>query len=243
MALKTGSLRRVVSGMGRAGCRKVLHALSRRQFSTTKRLQTLPKSPGGTRGVADLSVEEDAVLSEVLEQMHDSPEATKAVFATLPRATREMVVQHWKQTKRQQFTQPTWEQKVRLALLAGMPMVGFGFMDNAVMICAGDYIDTTLCVSMGLTTLFAAGCGNIISDIAGVATAGPIEAITRNTGIKGHGMSAAQLRHSSVIFYKYAGTAVGMTIGCIIGMFPLLWPERYRMWQTRAEAEAELQTS
>ena len=35
-------------------------------------------------------------------------------------------------------------------------MVGFGFMDNIIMIQAGDLIDSTLGVTLGITTLTAA---------------------------------------------------------------------------------------
>jgi hypothetical protein len=38
-------------------------------------------------------------------------------------------------------------------------MVGFGFMDNMVMIQAGQYIDSTIGVQLGLATLTAAACG------------------------------------------------------------------------------------
>ena len=51
-------------------------------------------------------------------------------------------------------------------------MVGFGFMDNMVMIQAGDLIDNTIGVRFGLKTLAAAACGQIISDMSGVMFGG-----------------------------------------------------------------------
>ena len=39
-------------------------------------------------------------------------------------------------------------------------MLGFGFMDNIIMIQAGDYIDTTFGAVLGISTLTAAGFGN-----------------------------------------------------------------------------------
>ena len=40
-------------------------------------------------------------------------------------------------------------------------MIGFGFMDNLVMIQVGDYLDTTIGVTFGLATLTAAGFGQV----------------------------------------------------------------------------------
>ena len=46
-------------------------------------------------------------------------------------------------------------------IVAAVPMVGFGFMDNLVMIQAGDLIDNTLGVRFGLATLTAAAFGQV----------------------------------------------------------------------------------
>ena len=47
-------------------------------------------------------------------------------------------------------------------------MVGFGFMDNIIMIQAGDLIDQHLGVTLGISTLTAAALGNVCSDSSGV---------------------------------------------------------------------------
>lgn len=39
-----------------------------------------------------------------------------------------------------------------------------GIMDNFVMISAGDLIDSTLGVKLGLATLTAAACGQVVSE-------------------------------------------------------------------------------
>ena len=56
----------------------------------------------------------------------------------------------------------------RHALTAAIPMVGFGFMDNLVMIQAGEAIDSTLGVTFAMSTLTAAAYGQVISDVSGV---------------------------------------------------------------------------
>ena len=55
-------------------------------------------------------------------------------------------------------TEPATSRQLRLQMLAAaVPMVGFGFMDNLIMIQAGDLIDTYLGDVLGLSTMTAAG--------------------------------------------------------------------------------------
>ena len=69
----------------------------------------------------------------------------------------------------------TWKQMKALLLSSAIPMVGFGFMDNLVMIQAGSYIDNTLGVQFGLATLTAAAMGQVVSDMSGVLFGGSLE--------------------------------------------------------------------
>ena len=48
-----------------------------------------------------------------------------------------------------------------LFVASAVPMVGFGAMDNFVMIQAGQYIDSTLGVQLGLATMTAAAAGGL----------------------------------------------------------------------------------
>lgn len=63
---------------------------------------------------------------------------------------------------------PTAEQLRNLGLKIGIPFVGFGFLDNAIMICAGDTIDAAFGATLGLSALAAAGLGNLVSDVVGI---------------------------------------------------------------------------
>ena len=56
---------------------------------------------------------------------------------------------------------PTWKQLRTLALHGAVPMVGFGIMDQTIMIQAGDFIDSTIGQSFALPTLAAAACGQV----------------------------------------------------------------------------------
>ena len=60
---------------------------------------------------------------------------------------------------------PTKKQLRELFVISAVPMIGFGFMDNFIMIQAGGYIDSTLGVKFGLATMTAAAMGQIVSDV------------------------------------------------------------------------------
>jgi Transmembrane protein 65 len=58
----------------------------------------------------------------------------------------------------------------------------FGTCDNAILILAGEYIDLTLGVTMGISTMAAAALGNLVSDVAGVGLGGVVEVSKSTAG-------------------------------------------------------------
>ena len=79
---------------------------------------------------------------------------------------------------------PSAEQLRIIFVHSAVPMIGFGFMDNMVMIQAGDMIDNTIGVRFGLATLAAAACGQIFSDVSGVAFGGVVEDACARAGLR-----------------------------------------------------------
>jgi hypothetical protein len=55
------------------------------------------------------------------------------------------------------ITQPTRKQYFAAFINQMVPFLGFGFMDNFIMILAGDQIDATFGVTLGISTMAAAG--------------------------------------------------------------------------------------
>lgn len=70
---------------------------------------------------------------------------------------------------------PTRRQLGLVAFASGVPFIGFGFCDNAIMLLAGEGIEASLGLVLGITTLAAAGLGNLISDVVGLGLADYIE--------------------------------------------------------------------
>lgn len=118
---------------------------------------------------------------------------------------------------------PSYGQLQALAIHASLPFIGFGFLDNLIMIIAGDYIDLTLGVTLGISTMAAAGLGNALSDVAGVGSAYYVERIADKVGVKAPKLSLVQLQMPRTRWATQLGRAIGVAIGCIVGMFPLLF--------------------
>jgi hypothetical protein len=65
---------------------------------------------------------------------------------------------------------PSYQDLKSLFIASSIPMIGFGFMDNFVMIQAGHYIDSTLGVTLGLATLTAAAAGTLFASTSKFAS-------------------------------------------------------------------------
>ncbi len=63
---------------------------------------------------------------------------------------------------------PTTSDLYRVGIQQGLPFVGFGFLDNFIMIVAGESIETFLGASLVISTMAAAALGNTLSDVFGI---------------------------------------------------------------------------
>lgn len=75
----------------------------------------------------------------------------------------------------------------------------------------------------GLSTLAAAGLGNLCSDVCGLGLADYIESASEKFGLPQPNLSQAQRNLQVVRFTMAAGGVIGISIGCVVGMVPLLW--------------------
>ncbi|XP_068738416.1 transmembrane protein 65-like isoform X1 [Montipora capricornis] len=120
---------------------------------------------------------------------------------------------------------PSMKQLRLVAFHSAIPFIGFGFLDNAVMIVAGEYIDFKIGMTLGISTMAAAALGNVVSDVAGIGLAHYVEAATNRLGIKSPNLSTKQTEMPRTRFVTNMGRALGIVLGCFIGMFPLLFYE------------------
>jgi len=118
---------------------------------------------------------------------------------------------------------PTWSDLNKLAIHQSLPFIGFGFLDNFIMIVAGEYIDASIGASLTISTMAAAALGNTLSDVFGVGSAWYVEASARRLGMNPPNLTDEQLDSRSARIATNAGRALGVAIGCVLGMFPLLF--------------------
>ena len=136
--------------------------------------------------------------------------------------------------------EPTSRQLRIVALRSAIPMIGFGFMDNLVMIQAGEAIDMSIGVSFGLSTMTAAGFGQCFSDVAGFTCGGVVDAAVAKMHLPHHNLSLQQLDLKSSRAWHTFGGCVGVVTGCLLGMSCLLFMDTDKA--DRAKKAKELQS-
>ncbi|TRY56577.1 hypothetical protein DNTS_008407 [Danionella cerebrum] len=104
-----------------------------------------------------------------------------------------------------------------------IPFIGFGFLDNAIMIAAGTQIELSIGLTLGISTMAAAALGNLVSDLAGLGLAGYVEALAARLGMQIPDLCPKQVDMWQTRVASHTGKAIGVAIGCILGMFPLLF--------------------
>jgi hypothetical protein len=104
-----------------------------------------------------------------------------------------------------------------------LPYVGFGLVDNALMVCMGEAIDGTLGVLLGLSTLGAAALGNAFSNGIGMGLHGVIERSAGALGLPDPRLTVHQRGLAVVKNLRMAAGITGVLLGCLLGMFPLFF--------------------
>ena len=119
---------------------------------------------------------------------------------------------------------PSRSQLMKLGLVAAVPCFTFGFLDNAIMLVAGEQIEAHLGMSLGLSAMACAAMGNIVADTTGQVSGGTVERLLRPV-LPCANLSAAQRATASATRVHALGGALGIIVGCVFGMFPLLFYE------------------
>lgn len=136
---------------------------------------------------------------------------------------------------------PTALQLRRLFISAMVPMVGFGIVDQTVMLQAGNAIDCTIGVTFGLSTLTAAAFGQICSDASGVLFGGTLETLMSKLGLPKANLSNAQRALPLVQRIKLAGSFFGIITGCSLGLMNLFFIDTNRSNHLKLRAFSEEQ--
>ncbi|XP_076008858.1 transmembrane protein 65-like [Genypterus blacodes] len=137
---------------------------------------------------------------------------------------------------------PTSDELRYVLLHNAIPFVGFGFLDNCIMIVAGTQIELSIGVVLGISTMAAAALGNLVSDLAGLGLAGYVEALASRLGMRIPDLCPKQADMWQTRVSAHSGKAIGVGIGCILGMFPLLFFKDDEKKDGKEEAKDEAPT-
>jgi putative methionine-R-sulfoxide reductase with GAF domain/uncharacterized membrane-anchored protein YhcB (DUF1043 family) len=181
---------------------------------------------GCAQDLARLGEQSEAVLQDLAQSL--SPSARQQVAR---------LVQYIDTPKTVSVPEPPYKELRAVAINTAIPFVGFGIMDNAILIIAGDAIDTSLGVVLGISTMCAAAIANIISDVAGIMLGTLVEDFcAKYLNLVQPNLTSVQRQLRSVRFANQFGCAVGLVVGCIIGMFPLLFIDSHKIQARKREA-------
>lgn len=136
---------------------------------------------------------------------------------------------------------PTNTQLWRVFWNTAVPMIGFGFTDQTVMIQAGNAIDCTLGVTFSLSTLTAAAFGQVVSDASGVVLGGTLERLAQAAGLPSANLTTAQRMLPIVSRVRWAGNFLGVILGCCLGLVNLLFIDTSRSSTLKLQAFNEEQ--
>ena len=110
-------------------------------------------------------------------------------------------------------------------------------MDNLVMITAGQQIELSIGAWLGLSTLAAAGLGQICSGISGLTVGGTVDALVARLKLPRSGLTNAQMQTLAVKVARTAGQCAGVTVGCLLGMTCLLFMDTEKIDREKRCAE------
>ena len=74
-----------------------------------------------------------------------------------------------------------------------------------------------------ISTMAAAALGNAISDVAGIGSAWYVESLAAKLGVPQPKLEPGQMNLNSTRWAINLGRAIGVAVGCILGMIPLLF--------------------
>ncbi|XP_078045251.1 uncharacterized protein LOC144474361 isoform X2 [Augochlora pura] len=116
---------------------------------------------------------------------------------------------------------PSTKNLILVAIANAIPFIGFGFLDNFIMIIAGDQIEIILNKKFPISTMAAAALGNTVSDIIGIGSVHYVELFAQKIGFEAPKLTTIELNLPRTKLAANLGRVIGVTIGCLIGMSPI----------------------
>eukprot|EP00760_Papus_ankaliazontas_P033182 PhM_4_TR6221/c0_g1_i1/m.74797 len=111
---------------------------------------------------------------------------------------------------------------ILIAIQTGIPFIGFGFLDNCLMLVAGEMIDSTLGFYLNTSVMASAAMGNVVSGTVGMQVHGIMDRFFSRLGFGVPPLTVEQLQLRSVFLAGHFGGTFGIALGLTLGMLPLM---------------------
>ena len=157
------------------------------------------------------------------------------------RAWAEEVISTGKPTEPE--TPPTAAQLRATFYINAVPFIAVGLTDNSLMILSGDIIDHSIGLLLGLSTLGAAALGNGVASALGMVSHGAIERSASAIGLPDPRLTLYQRELQVTKNVRMGAGIVGVLLGCILGMFPLLFLNAPSSHDPKLEREVQTKDS
>lgn len=102
------------------------------------------------------------------------------------------------------------------------------------MIIAGDSIESSMSAYITLSTMAAAALGNTFSDVIGIGSSYYVERGAAMIGLGAPALSPVQLDMPISRRFANVGRVLGITLGCFLGMTPLLFKDDEKKPEAKA---------
>ncbi|WKY02663.1 hypothetical protein Q1695_016153 [Nippostrongylus brasiliensis] len=103
------------------------------------------------------------------------------------------------------------------------PAFAYGFIDSALLILAGQSIDSTIATYYGMTVMGAAALANVLTNVILFQSQVQFESLIAKLGLKYPVLSTEQMFSKVVARVTIWAKALGILLGSVCGLFPLLF--------------------
>ncbi|KJP85498.1 hypothetical protein AK88_04849 [Plasmodium fragile] len=126
---------------------------------------------------------------------------------------------------------------LNIIFCSSIPMIGFGFMDQFIMIRLGDIFDASIGVSFGISTLCAASFGQLCSDTFGIFFGYVLNYLLQTYKV----IQPAKFDIKNKV-YQYCtlvGSVLGILLGCALGMLQLIFIDTTKSERLKKKKELD----
>ncbi|KYO03035.1 GAF domain-related protein, putative, partial [Plasmodium reichenowi] len=126
---------------------------------------------------------------------------------------------------------------LNIIFCSSIPMIGFGFMDQFIMIRLGDIFDASIGVTFGISTLCAASFGQLCSDTFGIFFGYVLNYLLQTYKIIQP--IKYDIKNKVYQYCTLIGSVLGILFGCALGMLQLIFIDTTKSERLKKKKELD----